>query len=204
MNPEFKKHLLKSLIDLEQSLQHAASKEALDARASVILALKSVILFINSISRLESQTLAIPLVRLLSALDGLDKGQQEPLLTPTQFGNRPPEPGNRAVIKAYSVFATDCLMRAPHKEKLDDACKFVAVILINENIPSGGRANTPYWKTVKGWRSDRSRSSEQIADTYNALSNECQYPETMPLGEIKKSLKILLPAVVKRWSTGLG
>jgi hypothetical protein len=110
----------------------------------------------------------------------------------------------RAVIKAYAVFATDCLMQGG--EKLDDACKFVAQILSDAEIPSGGRPDTPYWKTVKGWRGDRSRRSarRQLTDIYNALSQECQFPPTMPLSEIKKRLKILLPAIFEKCSRGLG
>jgi hypothetical protein len=203
MSPDFEKHLLNSFIDLEEGLKNAMSKGAIDCRDSAILALQGIISFINSIPRLESQTLAFPLVRLLSALKDLENGQQVPLLTPTRFGNRPPEPGMRAVIKAYSVFATDCLMG--RGEKLEDACKFVAAILSDGNIPSGKRADTPYWKTVKGWRSDRSRRSahRQLTDTYNALSKECPYPATVPLSEIKKDLKTRLHAVVERCRRGL-
>jgi hypothetical protein len=205
MKSDFENHLLNCFQDLERKLGHAARMAPKSERDASIEALHAVIEFISDIPRLESLALAQPLVRLCSALNDLNNGQQVAFLKPAVFKNRPPDPGQWNVVKASAIFAVECFIAAKPKVALDDACRKVATILEACPIPRKGRLTTPYWKTIRGWRADasRRRDSDQLNDTLKGLRKAFQYPADVHPSEIENDLAMRLRGMVAGFASGL-
>lgn len=134
----------------------------------------------------------------MAGLHDLNYGRVGAMLTPTRFGNRPPDPSFRKVIKAYAIFSVDELKS--HGMPLNDACRFLAKLLEQANIPIGARPCTPSWRTVKTWRNEVTRlgPNDQERHTLEALRAQCSFPQDMPIDELKKLvaqlLSVILPA----------
>jgi hypothetical protein len=193
-SPDFE-HTLDSL---EGKLKLAGEKMRDNSREGAITALEGVIEFINSIPRLESQTLALPLVGLMAQLRDLDQGRVGTMVKLTAgFNNRKPEASFRKVIKAYVIFSINQLK--DHRMDTDECCKFVASILEHSGVSIDGRVSTPSWKTVKNWRYDVTKrdSGDQLRHTLEALSAECKF-EGMKLSEVKERLAQLLTVILSR------
>jgi hypothetical protein len=196
VDPEFEKS--ESLASLETQLKLAGKKVGRDA---AITALSAVVEFINSIPRLESQSLALPLVLLASALNDLDQGQRVPMLTPTKgFTNRHPDPGAHKMVRAYAIFAVDELIR--FGMSVETACNFVVNCLTRAKMPLGRNFS---WKTIQGWRENASRRSanDQQADTLAALREKRRYPDGMSLARVKMGIKQNLLQIIPRVQAGL-
>ncbi len=183
VDPSFEKLLCESLCSLENGLKDACKELQADRRGGAITALQSVIAFVESIPRLESQNLLSPLVDLLSALNDLENGRAVAMLEPTGVQNRKPDPGLRKAIRAHAIFAIDTLISRGMSQ--EEACKFVAAELKAANIPVGGRSATPPWRTINSWRKDNSRrdAEDQQQDTLEELRRLCIFPELGDVGQ---------------------
>jgi hypothetical protein len=196
VSPDFERLLAHTLQSLEGKLKLACEKMRDNSREGATTALEGVIEFINSIPRLEAQTLALPLVGRMAQLRDLDQGRVGTMLSAAVgFDNRHPDASFRKVIKAYAIFSINQLH--DHGMKIDKCCKFVAINLEQSGVPIGARASTPSWRTVKNWRYDVKKhdSEGQLRHTLEALDAECK-SEGMTLAEVKKRLARLLPMIL--------
>ncbi len=191
VSPEFERLLTDSLQSLEATLKEAQGEMPTDCRGAAITALQGVIAFIESIPRLESQSLTLPLSALMAALHDLDNGRVVKIVqkkSAPELCNRPPDAGFRNVVKAYAIFAVDEL-HSRHMP-VDEACKFVARQLEQAQVPIGGKTGTPSWKTVRTWRSEvsRRRPNDQLRHTLEALRSEGRFTSNMPIESLKTAL----------------
>jgi hypothetical protein len=143
------------LTKLEADLTEAVGFMDSNSRTAAGLAVKAFLEFIYAHPHLAAQGFSRPVFDLLAALDDLDEGRVAPMLKPAQFGNRPPERTVRQRAKAYVCFCVDQLMGIG--ENLKTACTAAARVGRKRHLAFGGRADTPDWKTIKGWRDGMSK-----------------------------------------------
>jgi hypothetical protein len=188
---------------LEEKLRSAEKEIAENSRGAAITALQGTIDFINSVPHFEPDNLALPLAQLMAALHDLDCGRVVPMVKPTQVDNRKPEASFRKVIRAFAIFCIEELMN--HGMLLEEACKFVTQELVQAKVPIGGQRDTRDWKTIKGWRYDHTRlgANDQEHKTLEGLRRECQFPQEMPLEQLKDRLSKLLPIILPKTQAGL-
>ena len=146
------------LAQLEADLTEALDFMDSNSRRAAGLAVRACLEFVQAHRRLASKGLTRPLFDLLAALDDLDKGIRPAMFEPVVYGNRPPERAVRQRAKAYACFCVDQLIGIG--EDAASACKAAARVWGQRHLSFGGRASTPSWKTIKGWRDRTSKLSK--------------------------------------------
>lgn len=132
-----------------KSATHLFVQSENGGRTGVIAAVAAAVELIGAIDRLSHQDLAMPLAMLIGALHDLDDGKQTPLLTPTVFGNRPPDSHAVQAVCAYAAWTMDWLMRLSVKKS--DAASKVANTLQAAGFTFGQFRGLPK-NTVAAWR----------------------------------------------------
>ena len=161
-----------NLWQLEQQLTAANilyRTEGDGGRAGAIAALNAVSAFLHSIDRFRDSILAQPIVAIATALLDLNNGAQQPLVTPTRFGNRPPDSYSRLGLQAYAAATMEFLMRPGFTRQ--QAASAVAEELCKSGIKARGNQSEITWRTVANWRAAlKNGKSQQFAvDTYRQV-----------------------------------
>lgn len=193
-----------SLEELEEGLKDAHREMQENSRGGAITALQAIVKFVNSIERLEVQSLALPLVHIMSALQDLDNGKIVPITMPTPgFDNRKPEAGMRKAERGIIIFFMGELIKAGMP--VEDSAKFMVPILKKCGINIGGRTSTPEWRTLAEWRSYSKKRSDTDQETsiIREFGKECAFPSGSSLKLIKAEISKRLPIVLAYWNRGL-
>lgn len=137
--------------------EHQAANTLPNRRAAIRHSLSAIVDFVRSLHPKHDPTLVAPLVEVVAALLGLERGERPDIFTPMPISHRPPDALPREHSKAYVAATYDRLLATGMSR--NDAARSVTRILRKHGYRLSGRRGTPTAKTVIQWRNNYIGSS---------------------------------------------